>query len=386
MSNESTDGSIVRDQPLKLGFIGGGLDSAVGYVHYLAATMEDEWTVLAGCFAQNPEVNRETARSYGVPTERTYQDWQKMLENEKGRIDAIVVLTPTPMHCEIVTACLNSGYPVICEKALAATSKEVKQIIEARDSVKGFLAVTYNYTGYPMVRELKEIIRSGKLGRILHFQAEMPQEGFIRLGGNGKKPSPQTWRLHDGDVPTIYLDLAVHLHSLISYLTGEHPIDVVSDQDSFGWCHVIDNVMSLCRYTGGIHGQLWFSKASLGCRNGLRIRVFGTDGSAEWLQTNPEELQLASATGRRELLDRSDDVKVAHLRRYNRFKVGHPSGFIEAFTNHYCDIAKSLREYRSNGSWTSEDVFGADFALEGLEMAEAMVRASKLKSWQTVKR
>ena len=385
MSNDSSAQLIVRDPPLRAGFIGGGLDSAVGYVHYLSATMEGQWTLVAGCFAEQSEVNRDSAQLYGVQPDRTYQDWHELLEREKGRIDAIVVLTPTPMHCEIVTACLNDGYPVICEKALATSSEEVRQIIKVRDSRKGFLAVTYNYTGYPMVRELKHRIRSGKLGRLLHFQAEMPQEGFIRLSETGNKPKPQGWRLRDGEVPTIYLDLAVHLHSLIYYLTSQRPTEVACDQDSFGWCRVIDNVISLCRYSDGIHGQIWFSKSSLGHRNGLRLRIFGVDGSAEWLQTNSEELHLASAVGRRELLDRSDDVRVAHLRRYNRFKVGHPSGFIEAFANHYCDIATCLREYQRMGGWNSEDVFGAELALEGLLMAEAMVRASNLKSWQAVK-
>ena len=373
-------------KPLALGFIGGSLQSAVGYAHHVSAVMDNRWTLNAGCFSRDREMNFATAEAYGVATERTYEGWQYMLEAEKGHLDAIVVLTPTPTHCAVVTACLRAGYPVICEKALATSSEEVKAIIAARDEAKGFLAVTYNYSGYPMVRELKRIIEAGKLGRILHFQAEMPQEGFIRVDRHGNKPKPQSWRLHDGDVPTIYLDLAVHLHHLVHFLTGQSPQEVVADQGSFGWFpEIVDNVISLCRYGNGMHGQVWFSKAALGHRNGLRLRIYGSEGSAEWFQANPEEVFLSYADGRRETLDRATaDIELAGLQRYNRFKAGHPAGFIEAFSNLYTDIADCLYQFQATGEWRSDDVFSGELALEGLSMIEAMVRSAKTNAWVQV--
>ncbi|PSB55167.1 Gfo/Idh/MocA family protein [Chamaesiphon polymorphus] len=367
--------------PLSLGFIGGSTKSAVGYTHFVASQMDNSWKLAAGCFSHNFRDNQETANVYGVPPERVYESWKEMLDTEQGKLDAVAILTPTPMHFELVKACLERGYAVICEKALAMSSDEIKQIIDLRDKMNGFIAVNYNYSGYPMVRELRSIIKSGQLGQILHFQAEMPQEGFIRVDTGGNKPTPQAWRLLDGQIPTIYLDLAVHLHQLIDYLIQQKPLAVVATQDSFGWFpEIVDNVSSLCRYTEGIQGQFWFSKSALGHRNGLKLRIYGSHASAEWYQANPEELILAYADGRREILDRAARTEIAKDLRYNRFKSGHPAGFIEAFANLYVDIANALIEYNSSGSYHSSEVFGADLALEGLQMLEAMVLSGS-KGW-----
>ena len=274
--------------------------------------------------------------------------------------------------------------PVICEKSLAADVDEARRILTARDEAKGFLAITYNYSGYPMVRELRNLIRRGVLGRILHFQAEMPQEGFRRVDAQGKQPVPQAWRLSDRSIPVIYLDLGVHLHHVLHYLTEQHPLEVVADQRSYGWFEVMDNVTCLCRYTDGIQGQIWFSKSALGQRNGLRFRIYGSEASAEWYQANPEEVVLSFVDGRRQILDRAATVEVANLKRYNRFKAGHPAGFIEAFANLYGDIADALALYQDAGTWVSDEVFSADLAAEGLLALEAMVRSSHSGSWEKV--
>ena len=374
----------MHSSPLDLGFIGGALDSAVGYAHFSACMMDNEWDLVFGAFSENPQLNAETARAYGVANDRCYDSWREMLAAEKERLDAVAVLTPTPSHCDVVVECLQQGIPVICEKALAVNSVEVKQILKARDSASGFLAVTYNYSGYPMVRELRNLIRKGVLGRILHFQIEMQQEGFLRVDCQGNKPLPQSWRLADGQIPTIHLDLAVHLHQLIHYLTGQRPLEVVSDQESHGWFDVVDNVTCLCRYSDGIQGQAWFSKSALGHRNGLRVRIYGSDASAEWFQACPEELLLSFSDGSRQIVDRASAVEVAVKPRYNRFKAGHPAGFIEAFANLYVDIADCLRQYKSTGEWKSEEVFDADFAAEGLHFCEAMVESTRSKQWNNV--
>ncbi len=377
--------NILKTLPLSLGFIGGSLNSAVGYTHFVSCSLDKKWTLEAGCFSLDREQNRETAQAYQVSPDRVYDQWQDMLKAEKGRIDAIVILTPTPSHYEIVTACLDLGFPVICEKALATNSTEIEKMIELRNRKKGFLAVTYNYSGYPMVRELQNMIQKGSLGKILHFQAEMPQEGYIRLNAQGIKPKPQSWRLFDGEIPTIHLDLAVHLHQLIHYLTGTVPIETISDQDSYGWfSEVVDNVNCLCRYSEGVKGQMWFSKSSLGHRNGLRLRIYGSTASAEWYQACPEELLISHSNGRREIVDRDSAVEVANARRYGRFKVGHPAGFIEAFGNLYSDIADCLRQYSATGAWKSPNVFGAELAREGLQLFEAMKVSVDKKAWQAV--
>ena len=375
----------ISHSPLRLGFIGGSLDSAVGYAHFASCKMDNKWTLVSGCFSTDAHNNQESAQAYGIPSDRVYEDWQTMLQKECGKIDAVVILTPTPTHFEMVATCLEKGFSVICEKALATNSDEVQKLIKIRDDNKGFLAVTYNYSGYPIVRELRNKIQKGSLGTILHFQAEMPQEGFIRLDAQGNQPIPQSWRLVDGHIPTIHLDLAVHLHQMVHYLIGQTPLELVSDQSHYGWFSgIVDNVSCLCRYTGGVQGQFWFSKSALGHRNGLRFRIYGSEGSAEWFQGDPEEMVLSYRDGRREMVDRASMVEVANLQRYNRFKAGHPAGFIESFANVYNDIADCLHQSKKQGQWCSENVFGAELARDGLRFLEAMTLSANSKSWQKI--
>jgi predicted dehydrogenase len=370
--------------PFRLAFIGGGPNSAAGYAHFVASRLDGKWDLVAGCFSKNAATNIEASSLYGVEAGRVYADLEALLRHEADRLDAVSILSPTPLHKEMVMKCLEAGVPVICEKALAMTSAEARELGELRERRNGFLAVIYNYSGYPMMRELRAMIRDGVLGEILHFQAEMPQEGFLRTDENGNKPVPQDWRQKDGPVPTIHLDLAVHLHELMYYLTGEKPLEVVADQASRGWFPVVDNVTCLARYTHQVQGQLWFSKCALGHRNGLRLRIYGSKASAEWYQLNPEEIVLSFADGRRQIFDRASAAKVASLPRYNRFKAGHPAGFNEALANLYVDIHAALGRYKATGKQESDEVFGADLAVEGLEFLEAMVRSCANRGWESV--
>lgn len=367
-----------------LAFIGGAPSSAAGYAHFVAARMDGCWDLQAGVFSRDSDENQRAGQVYGVDAARVYSSLEELLAHETGRLDAIAILTPTPQHPEMAMACLRAGVPVICEKALAVTSADAAQIRALCDARKGFLATVYNYSGYPMVRELRRFVRDGVLGEILHFQAEMPQEGYLRLDGRGNKPKVQQWRLHDGPIPTLYLDLAVHLHELIHYLTGLTPLEVISDQSSRGFFDVIDNVHCLCRYSSRVQGHFWFSKCSLGHRNGLRLRIYGTNASAEWYQLTPEELLLSYNDGRRQIFDRASNAKVASEQRYNRFKAGHPAGFNEALANLYVDIHHALGQYKATCSYRSDEIFGAALAHEGLRVFEAMLRSCTTAKWEPI--
>lgn len=370
--------------PLRLGFIGGGAASAVGYTHFSSSHLDGFFRLEAGVFSRHPETNLASANTYEIDHTRLHPDWRTLLDIERGRLDAIAVLTPTPAHTEIVIAALEAGFPVICEKSLATSSAECRAIRDVVTRQQGFLAVTFNYSGYPMVRELRELIRLGELGDIQQIHVEMPQEGFARRTASGDKPQPQTWRLNDYAVPTISLDLGVHIHHLIHFLTGAEPQQVIADQTTYGnFPSVIDNVNCLARYSSNISVNIWFSKAALGYRNGLKIRVFGSKASAEWLQVAPEQLHLAHADGQRSLLDPgSGTLKVAGQPRYNRFKPGHPSGFIEAFANLYTDIARLLASGKSAAQDEEGHVYSADHAEEGLRFLEAAHRSARHNGWQ----
>ena len=171
----------MKTEPFQIAFIGGGINSAIGEVHKAASQMDGHFELVAGAFSTHTETNSETARTWGVTAERTYNDYHELLKAEKGKLDAVVVLAPTDYHKDIVIDALNAGFPVICEKSLATSVAEGEAIAKAVAETKGFFCTTYNYTGYPMVRELKQFIADGKLGKIQQVQVEMPQEGFMRL-------------------------------------------------------------------------------------------------------------------------------------------------------------------------------------------------------------
>lgn len=373
--------------PLKLAFLGGGINSAVGRVHRIAAEMDHRFELVSGCFSRHSDTNRETAREYGIERERNYPDLATLINAERGQIDAIVILTPTPQHKDNVIQCLQAGIPVICDKALAASCPEVQEIRETLKVTGGYLAVTYNYSGYPMLRELKALINRNTLGNIEQIHIEMPQESFARLDQQGCPPTPQDWRLHDGVLPTLALDLGVHLHQSIEFLTSTAPLEVVAVQNYFGaFKQIVDNTLCIANYDRGMVCHLWFSKAALGHRNGLKIRVYGQSGAAEWYQTEPETLRLYDTGGRHSILDRSDlRCLVAQHPRYNRFKAGHPAGFIEAFANHYYDIADNLLAYQLNGRQSKHEyVFGVDTAADGLALLTAIKTSAETKSWISV--
>ncbi len=373
-------------EPLKLAFIGGGIDSAIGYTHYIASQMDNLFVVSAGCFSRRYEINKKTALTWGIEDNHLYSNWQKLLENEIQNVDAVVILTPTPNHYEMIMKALDLGYSVISEKALATTYQEGLEITKKVEEKKAFFAVTHNYTGYPMLRELQNMIQNDKLGKITNINIEMPQESFARLV-NGNKPTPQSWRLTDGKIPGVSLDLGAHLQHMVYFLTNENPTELVADETSFGWFpQVVDNVSCIARYESGMRCQMWFGKSAIGHRNGLRVRVYGTKGSAEWFQMNPEELLFQTIDGSRMIIDRaSSNICVSNLPRYTRFKAGHPAGFVEAFGNLYFDIAQKLRQYKIDGNHKINWSYDAMQATIGLEVFEAIQTSSKENKWVKLK-
>ena len=375
------------ENTLKLGIIGGALDSAIGRSHHIASQMDGRFRIVAGCFSLIPKVNEDTAALLDVPADRLYSDWHTFLKSEQGKLDAVLLLTPTPMHAEMAAEALAAGFALISEKALSVSSAEATAIRAVRDQHKGFVAVTYNYTGYPIIRELRHMIENGKLGQITHVAAEMPQEGFLRLvGAQDTKPQPQAWRLKDDFIPTVSLDLGVHVHHLIHFLTQASPVEVCAMEQQQGhFDGIIDNVQCLARYTGDLPVQLWYGKTALGHANGLRIRIFGTEASAEWVQMNPEYLTLHDNRGHTSLITRAaNGLHICNQERYTRFKAGHPAGFMEAFANYYADLADWLIAYRSGDHQPHPMVAGVEIAEEGLRMMEAIARSARSRSWQPV--
>lgn len=385
---KNSSGSASKMQPKhKVAFLGGGYDSAVGQTHRIAIEMDRHFELVAGCFSQSTATNSLSAELYGINPDRAYNNLEELLQNEAENIDALVILTPTDQHTPQVLSAVSAGIPVICEKALATSSNEAQEIKALLEEKKGFLSVTYNYTGYPMLRELKFMIEQGHFGKIQQIQIEMPQEGFAKLHEDGTPIIPQDWRLKDINIPNISLDLGVHLHIMVRFLTNERPLEVVALSESFGNFHqIIDSVSFLARYSNNMHCNVWYTKTALGYRNGLKIRLFGEKMAAEWLQEDPEHLHVADHFGGRRIIDRaSNNIHISSLPRYTRFKAGHPAGFIEAFANYYADVADALTAYKNNDTTPGQYAFGIDESIEGLNLFESVSESSINKKWVKVR-
>jgi predicted dehydrogenase len=326
---------------VRLGVIGGSLKSAVGRTHFFAAQMGGAFRINAGCFSRDTVENARTAEYLRLPMSSVFDSPSALIESANKQIDAILILTPTPDHPNHIRLAMEAGLPVISEKALTTNIGDCVDLRKIQATTKKSLSITYNYSGYPFVREMRARVLRGDLGRILKAVIEMPQEGFLRQGLNGQALVPQAWRLVDGEIPTVSLDLGVHCHHLLRFLTDQSLAATWSREASLGnFPQVIDDVE--CAGTLGRDGQffMWFGKAALGHRNGLRIRLYGSEGSADWYQSIPDELHLNTRSGQSYRLDfGSPDLLVSNQVRYMRFKAGHPTGFIEAFANLYDDLA-----------------------------------------------
>lgn len=362
------------DRPFRVAMVGGGLNSAVGRTHEIALKLDNAFELVAGCFSRNAGINAETADAFRVDREHLYDSVEQLVASERGNIDALVIATPIDAHATQINLALDAGLTAICDKPLLATVDEGKALLSRIKPASTQVFSIFNYTGYQAVREIKRRMESGEIGEVFKIMAEMPQDSYLRLRNTGKVGAIQSWRLKDGSVPCLSLDLFAHLHSLINFLTGQKP------QRATAWSRaisgvspgLIDDVDSIIEYSGGLLVNAWYGKVALGYRNGLRLRILGSKGSFEWIQEQPEAITYANAVGDRFTLDRiTSSSTVTPEARYNRFKAGHPAGFIEAFANYYLDIARAMREGVLN-----EYTLSTEVAVEGIELSQAIQDSS----------
>lgn len=367
-------------KPIRIAMIGGGVNSAVGRVHEIAMRMDLEYELTAGCFSRDTEFNLQSGQAYGVPAQRVYSTPEIMLQDPALDVDAVVIATPIGSHAEYIHQALDKGLRVISDKPLVSTLTECRQI-EQRVPVNGVeVLCIFNYTGYPAVREMKKRVERGELGQVFKIMIEMPQDSYMRLKNSNKTHAIQPWRLQDGLISCVSLDLFVHMHSLVNYVTGKTPLRVNALQRSISGVAegLVDEVDAIIDYSDNLRVNAWYGKVALGQRNGLRLRVFGTHGSLEWVQEQPEQLRAADALGNSMIYDRiTTSSTVTTEARYNRFKAGHPAGFIEAFANYYTDIAYAMRSGRLNSH-----TLGLKVAAEGLAVCQAI--AESASSGQTI--
>jgi predicted dehydrogenase len=322
-------------------------------------------------------MNRKTAEFWKV--KRFYDSFEEFLENERGNIDAVSVLLPTPDHFEVVKKLLENNIPVICEKPLFSSLDDLIRLESELNVDNRFLVITYNYIAYPILYELRKMILDGVFGDIINVHLEMPQESFLRPPKS--IDYPPAWRKKDGFIPGVLLDLASHLLSLSKYLVGKRIKSVYSVFKSFSPYKVVDEVKAILNYEDETTGFLWVSKVALGNRNGLKVSIYGTKASAIWIQEDPEKLYVNYSDGRKCILDRGTNLDVSKIRIYNRMTPGHPAGFVEAFANLYYEIANALKRYlRGEPYDVSPLIWTFEKEKESFRVLDAIVKSSRSNS------
>ena len=371
-------------QPLRLAFIGGGVNSAVGNVHRVSSQLDGRWNLVCGVFSRNTDINRQTAAFYGLPENKCFQNLDELIQR-KDEFDAVTVLSPTNLHYEHISKLLRNEIQVISEKSMVGNVSDSLILLEQETKSQKKIYVTFNYTAYPMVRELKSRIENNHIGKILSIHIEMPQEGFQKLDAKLQPPNVQKWRTTDGELSTVSLDLGVHTQNLIHFVTGLRGQQFIGVKSHHGLVsQAVDYVSALGKYEDGVDVSIWYGKTALGHRNGLRLRIFGEQGSFEWEQIFPDRIMHANQVGTREVIDfGSSNLLEANKTQYQRFKPGHPTGFIEAFANYYFDLYNVLSP-SGFSEISKENVFSAQAATEGLQEIQAIENSNSSKVWEDV--
>jgi predicted dehydrogenase len=335
---------------LRYAMVGGGRDAFIGAVHRKAIALDGQAALVAGALSSSPEKARESGRALWLAEDRNHGDWRALLDDElkrpaEERIDFVSIVTPNHLHFPVAKAFVEAGFHVVCDKPLVHTGEQADALVAAVARQGTVFAVTYNYTGYPMVREAREIVRSGRLGEIRKVVVEYNQ-GWLatRLEGEGNKQAE--WRsdpARSGAAGAIG-DIGSHAENLVATVTGLEIESLCADLSSLVPGRALDDDGSvLLRFRGGARGVLIASQVNTGLENDLRLRVSGTLGTLVWRQEQPSELLHLPHDGPRRILTRGSPWLGESARRASRLPSGHPEGFIEAFANVYGGVVADIR-------------------------------------------
>lgn len=340
---------------VRLGVVGGGPGSNIGETHRYAARLDNHYNLVTGVFASDAERSRDFAATLDIEPARRYGSWQEMVEQEAQRengIEVVSIMTPNNSHYAIAKTCLEHGIHVICDKPLTT---DIEQATDLRRLVRQtglIFAVTYNYSGYPMVRQAREMIRSGGLGEIRLVQVEHASGwAATLLEAEGHKQA--LWRTTPSIAgkSSVVGDLGTHAQHLACFVTGLEISELSAELSSVvPGRQVDDNAHILLRFNNGAKGMMWASMVAAGHLHGLRIRVYGEKGSLEWVQEQPNELILRPIDGPHQILSRGFGWLSSPAQRSSRLSPGHPEGFLEAFANIYTDIADAIVAHQSSGA------------------------------------
>jgi predicted dehydrogenase len=345
--------------------IGGGIGGFIGEIHAMAMRLDNRFELVAGALSSDGARAMESAKNLGI---RGYESWQELLEKEKETVDCVVIVTPNNSHAEIATAALDLGYHVILDKPMTRTLDEAIALAEvARNSDKVF-AMTYTYTGYPMIREMRSRVLAGELGTVRTVSVDYRQGWLAEpIEQDGQKQA--SWRTNPKLSGAGALgDIGSHAEQLIRYTTGLAIEKVRGDIHSLVEGRQVDDHASVqLKLEHGVVGDLVCSQVCTGERNHVSIRIWGTKGAFLWTHANCDELKFTA----------QDGTETISFCSENRAPSGHPAGFVEAFANIYRDCADKIQ---------GEDVYiiNEKDGLASMKFVEASLRSQESQSWSDV--
>lgn len=372
---------------VKMGMIGGSSDAFIGAVHRMAANLDGQIELVCGSFSSNPEKTRQTADSLFLNPKRAYSTFQEMILTEskmplEERMEVVSIVTPNHLHFEPAKLALENGFHVICDKPVTFNLTEAIELDKIITKTGLVFALTHTYTGYPMVKEAKEIIASGKLGKVRKVVVEYPQ-GWLStpLETSGQKQAD--WRTDPkrAGISCCMGDIGTHAENLAEYISGLHITEVCADLSTFVDGRLLDDDGNvLLRFENGAKGLLHASQISTGEENNINIRIWGEKGGLEWQQKDCNSLIIKWLDKPTEILRTGGNGLISKAAASNtRTPAGHPEGYLEAFANIYKNFAMAVRAYQNkiNYDTNSYDFPSIKDGIRGMLFVEKVVDSSK---------
>jgi len=357
---------------VRLGMVGGGQGAFIGAVHRIAARIDDRFELVAGALSSSPARAAASAAELGIAPERSYDDFAEMARAEAARadgIEAVAIVTPNHMHAAPAIAFLEAGIHVICDKPLAATPEQAEAIASAVAASPAHFILTHNYTGYPLIRQAREMVARGDLGEVRVVQVEYAQDWLAREV-HSKQADWRTDPARSG--AGVIGDIGTHAFNLAQFVSGLAPEALSAELHSFvPGREVDDNAHIRLRFEGGARGMLWASQVAVGNENGLRLRIYGSEGGLEWGQENPNAMAFTRFGEPRQIVTRGGPGLGGGAGRWTRVPPGHPEGYLEGFANLYADAADLIL-----GLGDGALLPGIEAGLDGMWFIDACLRSS----------
>lgn len=382
---QSREHGRLMPRRLRYAMIGGGPSSFIGPVHRIAARIDDRWELVAGAFSSDPARSARAGVECHIAPERAYPGWQAMIATEAARaaddrIDAVAIVTPNHLHAAPAIAALEAGFHVICDKPLATSVDEGHRIAEAVSRSGRQFVLTHVYAGYPMVREMRRLVRSGALGTIRIIRAEYAQDWLTQpLEREGNKQAEWRSDPHRSGPAGALGDIGTHAFHLATFVTGLEAEAMCADLSSFGAGRQLDdNAHILLRYPNGVRGTLWASQVAPGRGNRLWLGVYGSEGGVEWSQEEPNTLRFTRIGEAPQMIERGSLACTAG-NYLTRAPGGHPEGWLEAFAQIYTDAADLI--LASPQDRTASLAPQIEAGLEGMAFISGALKSNARQGW-----